>query len=226
MGSDDLFHKRKARKTAELARGAATRARGARVLIVCEGQKTEPLYLNDLKTDLRIHSAAVKIAQHNGSSPDRVVAHGRDLYEEDAKQGDSYDAVYFVFDRDKHTTFAAAVSELNDCKAAGKPFHAVTSIPCFEYWLLLHFGFTDQPYNGVGRKSAADCLIAELRTKPGFENYGKGQKGIYALLKDKLPTAMKGALRGMKAAEETGEENPSTRVHELVIGLQNLRAHG
>jgi hypothetical protein len=222
MGSDDLFRQRKARKAAELARDAATRAQSQRVLIVCEGEKTEPLYLNDLKTDLRIRPAAVKIAPHNGSSPDRVVAHGRKLFEEDAKQGDSFDAVYFVFDRDKHATYAAAVQELNACNAAGKPFHAVTSIPCFEYWLLLHFGFTDQPFDAAGKKSAADRLIAELRTKPGFKSYGKGQKGIYALLKDKLPTAMQSAARGLKNAEETGEENPTTRVHELVEALQAL----
>lgn len=222
MGSDDLFHKRKARKAAELARGAATRAQSPRVLIVCEGEKTEPLYLNDLKADLRIRPAAVKIAPHNGSSPDRVLAHGRALYEEDARQGDSFDAVYFVFDRDKHPTYAAALQALNDCKAAGKPFHAVTSIPCFEYWLLLHFGFTDQPFDAAGKKSAADRLIAELRTKPGFKNYGKGQKGIYALLKDKLPTAMQGAARGLKNTARTGEENPTTRMHELVEALRAL----
>ncbi|MDP2417121.1 MAG: RloB family protein, partial [Hydrogenophaga sp.] len=109
-----------------------------------------------------------------------------------------------------------------DCKAAGKPFHAVTSIPCFEYWLLLHFGFTDQPFDAAGKKSAADRLIAELRTKRGFKQYGKGQKGIYALLKDKLPTAMQGAARGLKNAAKTGEDNPTTRMHELVAALQAL----
>lgn len=222
MGSDDLFRQRKARKNEELLRQQARRAQSQRYLIVCEGEKTEPLYLNDLRVDLGIRPAAVKIAPHNGSSPDRVVAHGRALYEEDAKQGDSFDAVFFVFDRDRHATYAAAVQELSDCKAAGKPFHAVTSIPCFEYWLLLHFGFTDQPFDAAGKKSAADRLIAELRAKPGFKNYGKGQKGIYALLKEKLPTAMQGAACGLKNAEKTGEENPTTRMSELVEALRAL----
>lgn len=222
MGSDDLFRKRKARKNEELSRQQAQREQGKRYLIVCEGEKTEPLYLNDLKADLGINPAAVKIAPHNGSSPDRVVAHGTHLYVEDAKMGDSYDAVYFVFDRDKHPSYVAAVQQLKDCAATGKPFHAVTSIPCFEYWLLLHFGFTDQPFNAAGKKSAADHLISELRTKPGLKNYGKGQKGIYALLKDKLPTAIAGASRGLSSAEQTGEENPTTRVHVLVEALRAL----
>lgn len=224
MGSDDVFHKRRARKNEELVRQRAQRAQLKRYLIVCEGEKTEPLYLHDLKSDLGIRPASVKIAPHNGSSPDRVVAHGIALHDEDARSGDSFDAVYFVFDRDKHASFAAAVQQLKDCNAAGKPFHAVTSIPCFEYWLLLHFGFTDQPFDAAGKKSAADCLIATLRSKPGFQNYGKGQKGIYAILKEKLPTAMAGAAKGLKNSEETGALNPTTRMHELVDALRQLVA--
>jgi hypothetical protein len=222
MGSDDLFRKRKARKASALARDAATRAQGQRVLIVCEGEKTEPLYLSELNTDLRIRPQTVKIAPHNGSSPDRVCAHGIALFEEDARLGDSYDAVYFVFDRDKHPSYRAVVQQLMDCKSAGRPFHAVTSIPCFEYWLLLHFGFTDQPFEAAGNKSAADCLIAELRTMPGFKQYGKGQTGIYTLLKEKLPTAIQHAARGLNNATQTGEENPTTRMHELVQALRVL----
>lgn len=222
MGHDDLFRKRKARRAATLARESATRVQSARYLIVCEGEKTEPLYLNDLRVDLGIRPSAVKIAPHNGSSPNRVVEHGVALFDDDAKLGDRYDAVYFVFDRDQHATYAAAVQTLQDGKAAGKPFHTVTSIPCFEYWLLLHFGFTDQPFEAVGKKSAADCLIAELRSKPGFKQYGKGQKGTYALLKEKLPNAMQHAARGLKSAAKTGEENPTTHMHELVQALQAL----
>ena len=168
MGSDDLFRKRKARKNAELERQKKERSQIKRYLIVCEGTKTEPFYLKDLTDDLGIRPSSVRIAQNDGPSPDRVVAHGMTLYEEDAKTGDSFDQVFCVFDRDKHSTYADAVQRVRDCAAAGKPFHAVTSVPCFEYWLLLHFGYTDHPFDAAGRKSACDNLIAVLRTKPGF----------------------------------------------------------
>ena len=42
MGSDDLFHK--AKKARDLARKAGRRKGKERVLIVCEGAKTEPNY--------------------------------------------------------------------------------------------------------------------------------------------------------------------------------------
>ena len=222
MGSDDLFRKRKARKNAALERQKTQRAQIKRYLVVCEGTKTEPFYLRELAADFGIRPSSLKIAPNDGSSPDRVVANGMTLYEEDARTGDNFDQVFFVFDRDKHASYAAAIQQLKDCKAVGKPFNAVTSIPCFEYWLLLHFGFTDQPFDAAGKKSACDSLIAVLRTQPGFKNYGKGKQGIYALLKKKLPTAMKAAARGLKNAERTGEENPTTRMHELVEALQAL----
>lgn len=41
MGSDDLFKKRKARKLWDISRKKRTRELYKRVLIVCEGQKTE-----------------------------------------------------------------------------------------------------------------------------------------------------------------------------------------
>ena len=48
MGSEDLFQKRKARAGAELQRKRRERARNKRYLIVCEGTKTEPYYLQEL----------------------------------------------------------------------------------------------------------------------------------------------------------------------------------
>ena len=73
MGSEDLFHKRKARASTELQRQKRERAQNKRYLIVCEGTKTEPHYLSELLDDLRIRSHMVRIARNDGASPDRVV---------------------------------------------------------------------------------------------------------------------------------------------------------
>lgn len=73
MGSEDLHHKRKARKGAALERQKTERARSPRYLIVCEGSKTEPNYLRELVNDLKVRPQAVKIAPNDGSSPDRIL---------------------------------------------------------------------------------------------------------------------------------------------------------
>ena len=79
MGSEDLFHRRKARGSAELQRQKRERAKYKRYLIVCEGTKTEPHYLREFLDDLRIRPQMVRIAPNQGVSPDRVVAHALTL---------------------------------------------------------------------------------------------------------------------------------------------------
>ena len=173
MGSEDLFHKRKARSSAALQRQQRERSRMPRFLIVCEGTKTEPHYLRELRDTLRIRPQMVCIAPNDGSSPNRVVDHALWLYQEDAEGGDAYDKVYCVFDRDRHSTFDAAVQRTKDLSAGGSPLEAITSTPCFEVWLLLHFGYTDQPFHAAGKKSVGDQVVAALKAKPGFAKYGK-----------------------------------------------------
>ncbi len=222
MGSEDLFHKRKARAGADLQRKKRERARNKRYLIVCEGTKTEPHYFRDLLDDLKIRSQVVRIAPNDGVSPDRVVAHALVLYAEDAAAGDAFDTVYCVFDRDKHTTFDAAVQRTKDLTAEGKPFEAITSTPCFEFWLLLHFGYTAQPFHAAGKKSVGDQVVSALKAKPGFAKYGKGQKGVYTQLKDKLNDAVIHADRLRRHGLATGSINPATDVDELVKAIQAL----
>jgi hypothetical protein len=224
MGSEDLFHKRKARAGAELQRKNRERARNKRYLIVCEGTKTEPHYLRELLDDLGIRPQMVRIAPNDGVSPDRVVAHAAALYEEDAATGDAFDTVYCVFDRDRHTTFDAAVQRTKDLRTAGQPFVAITSTPCFEVWLLLHFGYSAQPFHAAGRKSVGDQVVSTLKTKQGFAKYGKGQKGIYGQLKDKLDDALAHADRLRKQGVATGSINPATDVDDLVRVIQALAA--
>jgi hypothetical protein len=229
MGSDDIFKRRKAQKAAELERQRRERAQGPRFLIVCEGMKTEPYYFDEFCQVHHLRTPRVRIAPGDeGSSPDCVVAHAEKLFDEDAKLGpDFFDKVFCVIDRDKHSTFKAAIQRIGDLSAEGKPFVAIPSFPCFEYWLLLHFTYTRQSFHAAGNRSICDNVIRELRKQPGFAGYAKAQRSIYSQLKDHTETAIKHAKRAEKEAIQTGENNPSTCVHHLVSELQSLAAtHG
>lgn len=222
MGSDNLFNKRKARG-AKLKRENHKRVQNKRYLIVCEGTKTEPQYLYDLIVDLHINNQIVRIAQNDGPSPDRVVEHALALYDDDERGGDAYDRVYCIFDRDSHPTYNAAVQRTKDLSRSGKPLVAIASTPCFEIWLLLHFGYTDQPFYAAGKKSVGDQVEATLKTKPGFEQYEKGQKGIYNILKDTLDDALRHAKQLRNHCKKTASNNPATDIDQLVLDLQKLR---
>ncbi|MFJ7565548.1 RloB family protein [Herminiimonas sp. NPDC097707] len=223
MGSEDLFRKRKARESAELKRKQHIRAQNKRYLIVCEGTKTEPHYFRELLDDWGIRQQVVRVAPNDGVSPDRVVAHALHLYNEDAEGGDAYDKVYCIFDRDKHTTFSAAVQQTKDLSAGGKPLEAITSTPCFEFWLLLHFGYTDQPFHAAGKKSVGDQVVQALKAKDGFKQYGKGLKGIYTGLKGRLNEAVGNAEKLRSHCEATSSVNPATDIDKLIATLRSLK---
>ena len=229
MVKDDLFRKRKEQKAAQLERLRGERAKGPRILIVCEGHKTEPYYFEEFCQFHKLHTSRVRIAPGNkGSSPDCVVNYAEELFDEDAKLGtDSYDQVFCVIDRDKHATYDAALKRIDGLNVERKLFMVISSIPCFEYWLLLHFIYTRQSFHATGKKSICDCVIKELRKQLGFSDYGKGQKGIYSLLRGKTAIAIKHAKRAEKETKQTADDNPSTRVHYLVAELQKLASsHG
>jgi hypothetical protein len=229
MGSDDLFKKRKAQKAEELERQRRERAKGPRLLIVCEGMKTEPYYFEEFCEVHQLRTPRVRIAPgEEGSSPDCVVAYAETLFDEDAQLGpDRYDQMFCVIDRDKHLTFKSAIKRIEELAADDKPFVAIPSFPCFEYWLLLHFTYTRQSFHAAGKRSICDNVIRELRKQSGFGGYAKAQKNIYSLVKEKTDTAIKHAEWAEKDANQTGQSNPSTCVHHLIKELQQLAAtHG
>lgn len=230
MGSDDRFKRRKARNAAELVRQQQARALNLRCLIVCEGSKTEPQYLCELRDNWGIPHTHVSIKPSRGASPDQVVQTAESLYDDDAKLGDSYDKVFCVFDRDEHSTFRTAVQQIRAMTTAGKPFKAITSTPCIELWFLLHFGYSDAPFSRQGKKSVGDVAVSQLKTKNDFKHYSKGQRGVAALLLDRLPQARKHAVLLRNAAltaqanDPQLESNPWTNMDELIDYIENRRS--
>lgn len=134
MGTDNLHHRRKAKSVNEFARKKAKRAPYAKVLIVCEGEKTEPNYFEWLKDHFRLNNANVTVTGKCGSDPHSVVDHAIWRYKVD-RTSDAFDKVFCVFDRDVHDTYLQALDKIASIKPKNT-FVAITSEPCFEYWLL------------------------------------------------------------------------------------------
>jgi len=220
MGSDDLFNKRKAKQTKELKRHQAKRAPYDRVLILCEGTKTEPNYFQELCDYYRLNSANVKISGDCGSAPISVVQRAKELFLVEQRKGIPFDRVYCVFDKDSHDSYEAALQEVKIAKPK-TTFFAINSVPCFEYWLLLHFAFSTQPFCGTaGAKNAGDQVLEEL--KKYVPDYAKGNGGYFESLISQLPQAIVYSKQSQEAADASGTDNPSTLVHELVEYLQEL----
>lgn len=197
-----------------------------RVLIVCEGKKTEPYYFTALVIDLGLNSANVKVDGESESSPRSVVEYAKDFYKKDLKingKDDGFDRVYCVFDQDSHSTYKEAISSIETATPKGV-FFAITSVPCFEFWLLLHFKQTTKAFIRSATHSPCDNVIHESKAYLPNYDYDKGDPNIYAQLKseDKPLKAMISAKQINEQAKASGFDNPSTTVPELIEYLQSL----
>ena len=161
-----------------------------RVLIVCEGERTEPLYLRELTTRFRPSTARI---EGSGTDPRSVVNLARKLQLRERRQGEKFDQDLCVFDRDEHLSFDDACQYARAIR-----FSLVRSWPCFEYWLRLHFSYTRKPYARTGNGSAAQNCVNELREH--LPNYEKGRRGVFESLDSRLETARSRAVRAQQDA--------------------------
>ena len=208
--------RRKPRRQDQLRRKGPKREPYDRVLIVCEGSKTEPSYFRSLVNRYRLSTANI-VVEASGSDPRSLVKKAKSLRDEEKRRRDRYDAVYCVFDRDQHAHFNTASNEALSAK-----LKLARSWPCFEFWLLLHFVYHRRPYAPSGNRTAAENCVRELQQH--LPNYTKGNAGVFeALEEDQLETAKSNASLALSDAEATGEYNPSTEVHCLVAYLQVLK---
>lgn len=223
--SDKLFQKRKARERAwsgkRRSEVAKKRPVNKRVLISCEGSKTEPSYFTALQEELELYTVHLEIIKDCGSAPISVVKAALDHLKSDS----DYEAVFCVFDKDTHESYQAALDMVVQAAKSRKykdveRFLAITSVPSFELWLMMHFEPHSKPYGG---KSPAKDLSSELRKKDGFENYCKGDLSLFRKLISLTEEACRNSRIVWKSTNEGGGDNPHTLMHVLVEYLMTLK---
>ena len=186
-----------------------------RVLIVCEGAKTEPNYFSELARHHKLSTANIEIVGA-GADPLAIVKEAIESQKRERRNEEKYDKVYCVFDRDEHARFqqASLLAQRNKLQLG-------RSWPCFEFWLLLHYRFSRRPYVRSHGRSPAENCIRDLRQY--WPDYEKARNGVFLQLKHTLEDAKEYADRAEVDVAQTGNSNPSTEVHRLVTYLENLK---
>jgi hypothetical protein len=184
------------------------------VLVICEDSKSSRNYLDDVKLHFRAQ-LHLTVTHCGKTDPTGIIS-------EAVRQSKRFDRVFCVIDRDEHHNFDGAIRAV----AHKANVTVIASYPCFEYWFLLHFGYTRKPYQRAGAKSPADCLIDDLKLHPGMANYAKGDKAspFGYLTLERFDNARKHAARALQEAMQVNDLNPSTRVHELISVIEQLGA--
>lgn len=210
----------------------------ASILVVCEGQ-TEGDYIRHLRKlwgiEEKIH--LIDAEQHiciktfeeiqkkppdigkaeYGSSPISVVNYAIAVAEKRKTPFKPYQHIYCLFDKDDPKKFAEACNPTKPIR--GGKVIKITSVPCFEYWLLLHFEKVDAPLKSV------DNTIARLKNT-GLNDYSRDNKRIdknrFTLLSaDKgIENATKWSKELFETVKQLGTDDPTTKMFDLMNEIQ------
>lgn len=176
----------------------------SRFLIVCEGEKTEPLYFDAF----RVPTVAIKIVPIR-KDPLAIVEKAINYVRND----DGYNQVWCVFDKDdeppERFNQALALAKKNKIRVA-------YSNQCFELWYLLHFNYCD---TALGRADYAGRLSNELG-----RTYRKDDATLYSELLPRQEHAIQNAHRLLEQYHPHNPpyDDPSTTVHFLVQELNRF----
>jgi hypothetical protein len=198
------------------------------ILILTEGEVTEPIYFRAMKAKLALATVEVEVIPQGKGDPRRLAEAAleeRRKRRRDAKndkisqsQAPDFDEMWIVFDSDvpmDHGRYHDGVAF-----ADAKGIRCAQSTPCFEYWLLLHKRFS------MGMMSRCKDVIARLSDAIGSKyakDCAKSAKMIPPLV-DGLEVALNRAAQvraGHVAANTPSPANPSTDVDLLVKSLQS-----
>lgn len=196
----------------DLRRRRPVRQTNPRILIVCEGSRTEPGYFNDLR---RAERRQVELEIVPAGSPKAVVECAVEMQREARRQAKKdpflgYDQVWCVFDIDEHPLVPDASQQARD-----NNIHLAISNPCFELWSLLHF--QDHQAHVERAKLRELCRVH----MPGYE-----KTLPFAVLAPNIENAISRAeeLDRIQQLRDTQGGNPSTGIYRLVRSIRRNRS--
>ena len=178
------------------------------IWIFCEGM-TEKNYFQKFRVKQRIQFKIKVITSENHDALG-LINHSINFKQNCRRDFLEGDKIYCVFDRDNNTEqqLQQAVK-----KAKEKDIEIIFSNPCFEYWILCHFGYFFQSF---------ECQELLLKVKDCLKSYKKNDKDIYSKIEDKTKHAIENAKKvnnkyvQKKIGIVSRESNPSTRVGCLI----------
>ena len=198
----------------QFSRKAAIYKPMPKVLVLCEDAKSCLDYLKDAAKHYR---ATLNVLHCGHTDPLGIVNKAKA-----AINSQNYEQVFCVIDRDSHENFELA------CKLPKKhqeKITLITSFPCYEFWLYLHFKKDRSPIGPgvVGGKSPGDRMLKKLKKYPKLKDYSKSDSvGLFDYLKPELDTAFTHAAWVLDQAVKDKNPDPSTRIHLMLNEFKAL----
>lgn len=207
---------RSKRRSSQLNRKVGTRPPRKRIVVVCEGEKTEPGYLELISAVVRDAVVQLVIVEESATTPKQLVDRACSEKEASVRQARrtrdpnaEIDEVWCAFDVDEHPLLKEACE-----KANANGVQLAVSNPCVEIWFLLHF---------VDQRAYIDRHAAQRRLANHIPGYNKTMPSLDPLLGN-YEAARDRAQRLTAKHEGDGTEfpsdNPSTGMWRLVEAMK------
>jgi len=203
-----------------LSRRPPSRNIAQKILIACEGSKTEPIYFNSIRNDLRSPTLNIIVLPHQSKTDPRSIIER--LIEErqqrkDNQQWSKEDNAWAVFDGDEHIEKSLANWQSAIERAKSKKINLAITNPCFELWYLIHF---QDHFAQITRDSLMNLL------KKHIADYDKSMCLYPNPLKLLTEQAIQRAEKITKQIERNEldeHSNPCCNgLHKLISSLLNL----
>lgn len=221
MGTDDLFKKR--REDRKQRQHDIKNPKVNSFLIVTEGKCTEPYYFRGLKRlisdklggTINVIENPLIDVRGEGCSTGKLI----EVTEQIVKEARIlYQNIWIVFDKDDFEDFDQAIKD-----GISKGYQVAWSNQAFEYWLYLHFYYSDSALHRNEWNEKLNEIFKEYNLGNG--TYQKNYENIYDLVNtyDGVNNALRNAKRRM-AEFNTDRDMPSkfdpgTTVYKLVEDL-------
>lgn len=191
-------------------------------LIVSEGEKTEPLYFDGLAKyinekfgkSINVEKPLITTQGEGKNTVSLVQATERIV----SRAPIRYSQVWIVFDKDDFPDFDKAIELANK-----NDFKVAWSNQSFEYWIFLHFNFSDSALHREDWATKLSGLFKDWGISAS--GYAKNDPDVFkiATTQGSLKAAVAHATRIEKSWDQStppSKCDPGTTVHHLILELK------
>lgn len=207
---------RKKRGAAKLDRHVGTKTPKKRIVVVCEGEKTEPMYLKLVNACSEGALVELVVVDEPASSPKQLVERACSEKKSAARKAkrtkdpnSEIDEIWCAFDVDEHPLIKEASQQASD-----NGVHLAISNPSIEVWFLLHF-IDQRGY--IDRHEALKQLKTHIK---GYDKRVTTLDDLKDLFDDARERAQMLDTKHAKDQTDFPNNNPSSDMWKLVESMK------
>jgi hypothetical protein len=197
-----------------LSRRVGFRVPRKTLVVFCEGELTEPDYLDALKRlpEVRDHAAVeIRVMRHDVSTPLALVRRACEARKRALREQAEIDEFWCLFDVEApkpHPDLRPALelAERNGIRVA-------VSNPCFEVWLILHF-------RSYGSWLSTDDAVRLRGQLDGSKGKGVDAVRYLPMRHEAARLARLGHERHIQNGSSPPDDNPSTTMYALLASIE------